>query len=102
MKEKTNILIAEPLQKSNIRLEEFKNIFNFLTPFMDFPNRLWKFFTTKTKGSGLGLAITRRVVEQHGGVISVKSDPGKRTTFNVYLPLITSSDKEIDVISTTE
>ena len=60
------------------------------------------FFTTKTKGSGLGLAITRRVVEQHGGVISVKSDPGKRTTFNVYLPLITSSDKEIDVISTTE
>jgi cytochrome c biogenesis protein len=46
MKEKTNILIAEPLQKSNIRLEEFKNIFNFLTPFMDFPNRLWKFFTS--------------------------------------------------------
>ena len=45
------------------------------------------FFTTKTKGAGLGLAITRRVVEQHGGVISVKSDPGKWTTFNVYLPL---------------
>ena len=58
------------------------------------------FFTTKTRGSGLGLAITRRVVEQHGGVISVKSDLGKRTTFNVYLPLMTSSDKETDVIST--
>ena len=58
------------------------------------------FFTTKSKRSGLGLAIARGVVEQHGGVISVKSDPGKWTTFNVYLPLITSSDKETDAIAT--
>ncbi len=49
------------------------------------------FFTTKPKRSGLGLAITRRIVEQHGGAISVKSDPDKGTTFNVYLPLIASS-----------
>ncbi len=54
------------------------------------------FFTTKSKRAGLGLAITRRIVEQHSGVISVKSDPGKWTTFNVYLPLITSSVKETD------
>ncbi len=58
------------------------------------------FFTTNTKRSGLGLAIARRIVEQHGGVISVKSDLGKLTTFKIYLPLITSSDKETDVIST--
>ena len=58
------------------------------------------FFTTKSKRSGLELAIARSVVEQHGGVISVKSDPGKWTTFNVYLPLITSSDKETDAIAT--
>ena len=58
------------------------------------------FFTTKSKRSGLELAIARHVVEQHGGVISVKSDPGKWTTFNVYLPLITSSDKETDAIAT--
>lgn len=45
------------------------------------------FFTTKPKGSGLGLAIAKRVVELHGGVISAKSDPGKKTTFSVYLPL---------------
>jgi len=56
------------------------------------------FFTTKPKRSGLGLAITRRIVEQHGGAISVKSDPDKGTTFNVYLPLIASSDKKFDVI----
>ena len=49
------------------------------------------FFTTKPKKSGLGLAVTRRIVEQHGGAISVKSDPGKGTTFNVYLPPIASS-----------
>lgn len=57
------------------------------------------FFTTKSSKSGLGLAIARRIVEQHGGVISVKSDPGKRTMFNVNLPLITSSDEETDGIS---
>lgn len=57
------------------------------------------FFTTKPKRSGLGLAITRRIVEQHGGSISVKSDPDKGTTFSVHLPLIAMSDKELDMIS---
>ncbi len=41
------------------------------------------FFTTKSKGSGLGLAITRRVVEEHGGAISVTSDPDKATVFKI-------------------
>ena len=41
------------------------------------------FFTTKTKGSGLGLAITKRVVEEHGGTISVTSDPDKTTVFKI-------------------
>jgi PAS domain S-box-containing protein len=52
------------------------------------------FFTTKPKRSGLGLAIARRIVEEHSGVISVKSDPNKGTTFNVYLPRISSRDKK--------
>lgn len=38
------------------------------------------------EGAGLGLSITRQIVEQAGGVIDVKSTPGKGTTFTIQLP----------------
>jgi signal transduction histidine kinase len=49
--------------------------------------RIWEpLFTTKSKGIGLGLPICRRIIEAHGGSISVKSTPGKGSTFIVSLP----------------
>ena len=45
------------------------------------------FFSSKgTAGTGMGLFIASRVVKQHGGVISVASEPGKGALFTVTLP----------------
>ncbi|MFC2155518.1 sensor histidine kinase [Acidobacteriota bacterium] len=46
------------------------------------------FFTTKvkSKGTGLGLSMVYNIVKQHRGFMDVTSDPGKGSTFMVYLP----------------
>jgi signal transduction histidine kinase len=44
------------------------------------------FFTTKPNGTGLGLPITRRIIYEHGGSISVQSQPNKGATFTILLP----------------
>jgi signal transduction histidine kinase len=53
------------------------------------------FFTTKVlvQGTGLGLAICKKIIEDHGGSIGVKSSMGKGSAFSFSLPL----EKEPDV-----
>jgi len=45
------------------------------------------FYTTKASGTGIGLAAAKRLVDQHGGAITVDSAPGAGTTFVIRLPV---------------
>ncbi|MEW8987012.1 MAG: ATP-binding protein, partial [Bacillus sp. (in: firmicutes)] len=47
------------------------------------------FYTTKTAGTGIGLAISKEIIENHGGKMSVATEPNK-TTFKFALPAIES------------
>ncbi|MEO7323748.1 MAG: ATP-binding protein [Dokdonella sp.] len=55
---------------------------------LDIPRIFDPFFTTKPvgQGSGMGLAISHQIIEQHGGVIQVRSKPGVGTRFLIVLP----------------
>ena len=61
-----------------IKMEERERLF---TPY----------FTSKSHGTGLGLAIVQSIISDHGGRISVESEPGRGTTFIIELP--PNSDK---------
>ncbi len=51
---------------------------NIFTPF---------FSTKKTRGTGLGLALTARIINMHGGEVSVESEPDRGAAFRVHLPI---------------
>ena len=58
------------------------------------------YYTTKDKigGTGMGLAVVHGIVKSYSGAITVYSEPGKGTTFNVFLPRI----EEVEVVAETE
>jgi hypothetical protein len=46
------------------------------------------FFTTKPHGTGLGLSVSYTIIREHGGTVTVASEPGRGTTFTITLPAI--------------
>jgi signal transduction histidine kinase len=56
----------------------------------ELPHVFRLYYTTKTGGSGIGLAVVHRVVELHGGNLSIESRPGQGTAVTVALPGDTS------------
>ncbi|WP_022664986.1 PAS domain S-box protein [Desulfospira joergensenii] len=56
------------------------------------------FYTTKPegKGTGLGLSLVHGIIKNHRGQISVESDPGQGSSFDVYLPILDSGSESMD------
>lgn len=70
------ILVSD--QGQGIQPEHLENIFN-------------PFFTTKPDGVGLGLAIVSKIVDEHQGHVTVFSEPGRGTRFEIALPKVHQS-----------
>ncbi len=51
------------------------------------------FFTTKSAGVGLGLAIVSKIIDEHGGRITVESEPGQGSVFRILLPTEAVKDR---------
>ena len=60
------------------------------------------YYTTKAQGegTGMGLSVVHGIIKSHGGNITVYSEPGKGSTFHVYLPIMEGIDTQTEEIPT--
>ncbi|MFD2611694.1 sensor histidine kinase [Paenibacillus gansuensis] len=68
--------------------EELKEIFN-------------PFYTTKETGTGLGLSICQKIVQDHNGVIDVKSTLNRGSIFSIFLPVYVAGQPEQETATNT-
>ena len=91
LKINTHIISPEDSDRTDISMEKFIEILISDTgcgiPKENLSNIFNPFFTTREEGTGLGLAITKRIIEDHGGIISVESVVGQGTSFRVRIPV---------------
>ncbi|SEM72247.1 Signal transduction histidine kinase [Mesobacillus persicus] len=73
-REKNTILFQFKDNGKGIENEHLKYIFD-------------PFFSTKDTGTGLGLSLTKKIIELHGGTLSVSSTPHKGTIFTIKIPI---------------
>jgi signal transduction histidine kinase len=83
------------IEDNGIGMEE-KYLDRIFSPFKRLHGR------SQFEGTGMGLAICRRIVERHGGDISVASTPGEGTCFTIELPLEQpdTDDRNVDLVFT--
>jgi PAS domain S-box-containing protein len=56
-------------------------------PATSMPKLFDPFFTTKPRGTGLGLTTAHAILRKHGGGLEVRSEPGRGSTFSLYVPV---------------
>ena len=69
----------------------------------EYINRIFEpYFTTRKKdeGTGLGLSVVHGIVNDHGGAVTVESEPGRGSCFSVYLPEVDAAVAEQEVRET--
>jgi len=84
------VLDAEDIlqNRTNYAISITDNGIGFAQQYADQAFQPFKRLTSEFEGTGIGLSLCKRIVENHKGSISVQSEPGKGTTFQIKFPRI--------------